>query len=129
MAMAEIEVSESKIKAYINGSSSKILQQCQQSYLIKQIERHVCVDEEENLSALFEIDGKHVLEYLSLLRLGKKPVQFNVQKNGTRYESEKQRFAGHTAKNESTNVKILNGLQTHQAKHSNHQRYNSHSIK
>lgn len=87
------------------------------------------MDEEENLSDLFEINGKHVLEYLSLLKLGKKPLQFNVQKNGTRYENDKHQFTGHTTKNGNQNVKILNGLQSHQAKHSIHQRYNSHSIK
>lgn len=42
VAMSDIEVPDGKIKAYLSGSSSKILQQCQQNYLIKQIERHVC---------------------------------------------------------------------------------------
>lgn len=35
LAMSNVAVPEAQIKAYLNGSSQKILQQCQQNYLIK----------------------------------------------------------------------------------------------
>ena len=76
LAVNQMSIPETQIMAVLNSSGQKILQQCQQAYLLKQIDKHVCCGPPDCRIErdVFFIDGvKHVLDYLASLRLGKKP--------------------------------------------------------
>jgi hypothetical protein len=81
--------------------------------------------------SLFDIGGKHILEFLGMLKLGKKPHHIIGPKNPSRHEKERSSkpFIGHTSRDLSKNAKILSSNHSQNQRESHHQRYNSHSLK
>ena len=82
--MPTVAIPESKIKAYLNSSSMKILHQCQQNYLVKQIERRVCSQMDKTL---FYLGNKHILDYVNSVKIGKNQSSMSMHRKPSNISS------------------------------------------